>query len=62
VALLTNLRKLSTLAPAAWPAHTRRARSAGASDAELGETILVAGALRAGGAIAHGAQCLRDGA
>jgi AhpD family alkylhydroperoxidase len=42
-------------------AHTRRARSAGASDAELGETILVAAALRAGGAIAHGAHCLEDG-
>ncbi len=98
MALLKNLRKLGTLAPAAWPAfqafdkaamadgavpvkykelmavavalttqciycieaHTRRARSAGASDAELGETVLVAAALRAGGAIAHGAHCLKD--
>ena len=96
--LLKNLRKLGTLAPAAWPAfqafdkaamadgavpvkykelmavavalttqgiycieaHTRRARRAGAGDAELGETVLVAAALRAGGAIAHGAHCLKD--
>ena len=98
MALLKNLRKLGTLAPAAWPAfqafdkaamaegavpvkykelmavavalttqcpycneaHTRRARSAGATDGELGETVMVAAALRAGGAIAHGAHCLKD--
>lgn len=97
-AVLKNLRKLGTLAPAAWPAfqafdkaamadgavpvkykelmavavalttqciycieaHTRRARSAGATDAELGETIMVAMTLRAGGALAHGAHCLKD--
>ena len=44
VTVLKNLANLSTLALAAWPAHTRRARSAGASDAELGETILEDGA------------------
>jgi AhpD family alkylhydroperoxidase len=98
MALLKNLRKMATLAPAAWPAfqafdqaaladgavpakykelmavavalttqcpycievHTGKARKAGAGDAEIGETILVAAALRAGAAIAHGSHCLKD--
>src|SRR5512132_3463651 len=51
---------LTTQCPYCIEAHTRRARSAGATDGELGETVMVAAALRAGGAIAHGAHCLKD--
>ena len=51
---------LTTQCPYCIEAHTRKARAAGAGDAELGETILVAAALRAGAAIAHGSHCLKD--
>jgi len=51
---------LTTQCPYCIETHTRRARSAGATDGELGETVMVAAALRAGGAIAHGAHCLKD--
>ena len=37
--------------------HNRQARALGATDAEIAETILVAAALRAGGAVAHGTHC-----
>jgi AhpD family alkylhydroperoxidase len=33
--------------------HMKRAREAGASDAELAETAMVAAAIRAGGALTH---------
>lgn len=38
--------------------HTKKARAAGCSDAELAETVMVAAALRAGGAVTHGTHCL----
>jgi len=38
--------------------HTERARAAGCSEAELAETVMVAAALRAGGAIGHGTHCM----
>ncbi len=38
--------------------HLNHARKAGVTDAEIGETIMVAMALRAGGALAHGSHCL----
>ena len=38
--------------------HARRARQAAATEQELAETILVAAALRAGGAMTHGTHVL----
>ena len=40
--------------------HTKKARKAGNTDEEIAETIMVAAALRAGGAITHGTHCLED--
>jgi AhpD family alkylhydroperoxidase len=37
--------------------HNANARKNGATDQEIAETILVAAALRAGGAVAHGTHC-----
>ncbi len=37
--------------------HNTNARKNGATDAEIAEVILVAAALRAGGAVAHGTHC-----
>ena len=37
--------------------HHRNARTNGATDPEIAETILVAAALRAGGAVAHATHC-----
>jgi AhpD family alkylhydroperoxidase len=34
--------------------HTRRAKDAGATEQELAETVFVAAAVRAGGAVVHG--------
>ena len=51
---------LTTQCPYCIEVHTGKARKAGAGDAEIGETILVAAALRAGAAIAHGSHCLKD--
>ena len=40
--------------------HRENARNAGATQAEIAEVTLVAAALRAGGAYAHGTQLLDD--
>ena len=40
--------------------HTGRAREAGCSDAEIAEAVVVAAALRAGGAITHGTHAFAD--
>lgn len=40
--------------------HVKKARAAGATDAELTEATLVAAALRAGGAITHGTHAVGD--
>jgi alkylhydroperoxidase/carboxymuconolactone decarboxylase family protein len=37
--------------------HTKKARAAGATDAELAEAILVSAALKAGGSMTHGTHC-----
>lgn len=37
--------------------HNANARKHGATDQDISETILVAAALRAGGAVAHGTHC-----
>jgi AhpD family alkylhydroperoxidase len=39
--------------------HSKNAKKAGASKAELAEAILIAAALRAGGAAAHGGMALK---
>ena len=44
-----------TQCPFCIEAHTKRAKQAGATDAEIAETIFVAMAMRAGAAWAHGA-------
>ena len=49
---------LTTQCPYCIEIHTKRARAAGCSEAELAETVMVAAALRAGGAVTHGTHCL----
>jgi AhpD family alkylhydroperoxidase len=39
--------------------HTDKARETGASDPEIAETVLVAAALRASGAITHGTHAVK---
>ena len=45
---------LTTQCPYCLEIHGKRAREAGASEAEIAETVLVAAALRAGAAVTHG--------
>jgi AhpD family alkylhydroperoxidase len=49
---------LTTQCPYCIEIHSRKARQAGATDAELAETTMVAAALRAGAALTHGTHCL----
>jgi len=49
----------TTQCPYCIEIHAERARQAGASDAEIAETVLVAAALRAGGAITHGTHAMK---
>jgi len=49
---------LTTQCPYCIEVHVRRAKEAGASEKELAETVMVAAALRAGGAVAHGTHCV----
>jgi alkylhydroperoxidase/carboxymuconolactone decarboxylase family protein len=48
-----------TQCPYCIDAHTKRAKKAGATDAEIAETIFVAMALRAGGSWAHSAIAMK---
>jgi AhpD family alkylhydroperoxidase len=48
-----------TQCPFCIDVHTQRAKKAGASDAEVAESIFVAMALRAGGSWAHSAIAMR---
>ena len=48
----------TTQCPYCIEIHAKRAREASATDAEISETVLVAAALRAGGAITHGTHAL----
>jgi AhpD family alkylhydroperoxidase len=50
---------LTTQCPYCIEIHSNRAKEAGASKQEIAEVVLVAAALRAGGAITHGAHALR---
>jgi AhpD family alkylhydroperoxidase len=47
---------LTTQCPYCIEVHTKEARNAGATDAQLAETALVAVAMRAGAAVAHAAH------
>jgi AhpD family alkylhydroperoxidase len=49
---------LTTQCPYCIEIHAKRARKAGATEQELAEATLVAAALRAGGAVAHGTHTL----
>lgn len=50
---------LTTQCPYCIELHSNKAREKGASDTEIAETVLVAAALRAGGAITHGTHALK---
>src|SRR3954467_6031282 len=49
---------LTTQCPYCIEIHSKKAKKAGATEAELAETTLVAAALRAGGAMTHGTHTL----
>jgi AhpD family alkylhydroperoxidase len=49
---------LTTQCPYCIEVHTKKAMKAGATETELAETTMVAAALRAGGAVAHGSHTL----
>jgi AhpD family alkylhydroperoxidase len=51
---------LTTQCPYCIALHTKEARKAGATDAELAETALVAAAMRAGAAITHGTHMFKE--
>jgi AhpD family alkylhydroperoxidase len=51
---------LTTQCPYCIEIHTKEARKAGATDAQLSEAALVAAALRAGGAITHATHMFPD--
>jgi AhpD family alkylhydroperoxidase len=51
---------LTTQCPYCIEIHSNRAREAGASDPEIAEVVLVAAALRAGGAITHGTHAVKS--
>jgi AhpD family alkylhydroperoxidase len=49
----------TTQCPYCIELHSGRARETGASDQEIAEAVVVAAALRAGGAITHGAHAMK---
>ena len=51
---------LTTQCPYCIAIHTKEARHAGASDAQLSEAAMVAAALRAGGAVTHATHLFAD--
>lgn len=48
----------TTQCPYCIEIHSKRAREEGASEPEIAETVLVAAALRAGGAMTHGTHAM----
>ena len=50
---------LTTQCPYCIELHTDKARETGASDFEIAESVLVAAALRTGGAITHGTHAMK---
>ncbi len=51
---------LTTQCPYCIEIHTKAARAAGATDAQIAEAAVVAAAIRAGGAITHAAHLFED--
>jgi AhpD family alkylhydroperoxidase len=49
---------MTTQCPYCIDIHTKKAKSAGCTEAEIAEAVMVAAALRAGGAITHGTHAL----
>jgi len=49
---------MTTQCPYCIDIHTQRAKAAGCSEAEIAEAVMVAAALRAGGAITHGTHSM----
>lgn len=49
---------LTTQCPYCIQIHSERAKAAGCTEAEIAEAVMVAAALRAGGAVTHGTHCL----
>jgi AhpD family alkylhydroperoxidase len=49
---------MTTQCPYCIEIHTKRAKAAGCSEAEIAEAVLVAAALRAGAAVTHGTHAL----
>lgn len=49
---------VTTQCPYCIDAHVKKAKAAGATDAELTEATMVAAALRAGGAVTHGTHAI----
>jgi AhpD family alkylhydroperoxidase len=49
---------MTTQCPYCIEIHTKRAKDAGCTEAEIAEAVMVAAALRAGGAITHGTHAL----
>ena len=49
---------MTTQCPYCIAIHTKRAKQAGCTEAEIAETVLVAAALRAGAAVTHGTHAL----
>lgn len=50
---------LTTQCPYCIEVHSERAKKAGATEQELAETTLIAAAIGAGGAVAHGVHTLK---
>jgi AhpD family alkylhydroperoxidase len=50
----------TTQCPYCIEIHSKRAREAGCSDAEVAEAVIVSAALRAGAAITHGTHAFLD--
>jgi AhpD family alkylhydroperoxidase len=48
----------TTQCPYCIEIHAKRARTAGASDAEISEVVFISAALRAGAAVTHGTHAL----
>jgi AhpD family alkylhydroperoxidase len=49
---------MTTQCPYCIEIHSKSAKKAGCSEAEIAEAVMVAAALRAGGAVTHGTHCL----
>src|SRR5438477_5964831 len=50
---------MTTQCPYCIEIHGERAKTAGCTEAEIAEAVLVAAALRAGAAVTHGTHCLK---